>query len=98
MKIDCIIDCVECLSKNLFKHLNLMHRLSIDDLPKNFNNTFKKPDHKYPIKFSVCNYSLKKYSLKSSKFAVSYGGKNCGMIFLVMKKRKLNLKYFFKKE
>ena len=51
-----------------------MHRLSIDDLSKNFNITFKKPDHKYPKKISICNYSLKKHSLKSSKFAVSYRG------------------------
>ena len=51
-----------------------MHRLSIGDLAKNFNNTFKKLDHKYPKAFSVCNYSLKKHSLKSSKFAVSYQG------------------------
>ena len=51
-----------------------MHKLSIDDLPKHFNNTFKKPDHKYPTKFSICNYSLKKHSLKGSKFAVFYRG------------------------
>ena len=43
----------------LFQHINFMHRLSIDNLPKHFNNTFKKPDHKYPTKFSICNYSLK---------------------------------------
>ena len=51
-----------------------MLRLSIDDLPKNFNNTLKKPDQKYSTKFSICNCSLKKHSLKSSKFAVSYRG------------------------
>ena len=39
---------------NLFQHINFMHRLSIDDLPKHFNNTFKKPDHKYKITFSIC--------------------------------------------
>ena len=38
-----------------------MHRLSSDDLPKHFNNTFKKPDDKYPTTFSICNYSLKKH-------------------------------------
>ena len=52
--------------------LNFMRILRIDDLPKNSNNTFKKPDHKYPTKFSIGNYSLKKHSLKSNKFAVSY--------------------------
>ena len=43
---------------NLFQHINFMHRLSINDLPKHFNITFKKPDHKYPIKFSIFNYRL----------------------------------------
>ena len=51
-----------------------MHRFDTDDLPKIFNNTFKKPDHKYPTKFSVHNYSLKKHSLTYSKFAISYRG------------------------
>ena len=36
---------------NLFQHLNFMHRLIIDDLPKNVNHTFKKSDHKYPTNF-----------------------------------------------
>ena len=58
----------------LFQNLNFINRLSIDDLPKNFTNTFNKPDHKYPPKFSICNYSLKKHSSKSSKFSVSYRG------------------------
>ena len=48
-----------------------MHRLSTDDLQKNFKNIFKTPDRKYLTKFSICNYSLKKQSLKSSKPAVS---------------------------
>ena len=56
---------------NFFQHLNFMHRVSIDGLPKSFSNTFKKPDHEYPTKFSIFNYSLKKNSLKSSKFSVS---------------------------
>ena len=42
-----------------------MHRFKIEDLPKTFKNTFKKPDHKYPTKFSFF-YSLKKHVLKSS--------------------------------
>ena len=81
MKIDCVIQdryyedliALSAYQLNLFQYfLNLMHRLSIDDLPQSFNKTFKKPDHKYPTKFSICNYSLKIHSLKSSKFAVSY--------------------------
>ena len=74
-----------------------MHRLSIDDLPKNFNNTFKKPGHKCPTKYTVCNYSLKNIRLHAISLLSSTEDQNCGMNFLVMKKRKLNLKYNFKK-
>ena len=75
-----------------------MHRLSIDDLPKNFNNTFKKPDRKYLKKFSICNYSLKKHSLKTVSFLSPTADQNCEMNFKVMKKKKMNLKCCFKKE
>ena len=75
-----------------------MLRLSIDDLPKHFNKIFKKPDYKYPTKFSTCNYSLKKYFLDSSMFAVSYRGSTLWNKFLSNEEKKLNLKYHFKKD
>ena len=59
---------------NLFQVLKFMHRFTIDDLPKVFKNVFKKPDHKYPTKFAQFNYSLRKHSLSSSKFSISYRG------------------------
>ena len=82
---------------NLFQHLNFMHRLSIDNLPKNFNNTFKKPGHKYSTKFSICDYSLKKHSLKSSKFAVSYRGPELWNEFLSNKENKIESQILFQK-
>ena len=51
-----------------------MHRFTIDDLSKVFKNVFKKPDHKYPTKSAQFNYSLRKHSLSSSKFSISYRG------------------------
>ena len=81
----------------LFQHINFMHRLSIDGLPKHFNNTFKKPDHKYPTKFSICNYSLKKHSLKSSKFAVSYRGPKLWNEFLSNEEKKIESQILFQK-
>ena len=74
-----------------------MHRLSIDDLPKNFNNTFKKPDHKYPATFSICNYSLKKHFLKSNKFAVSYRGPKLWNEFLSNEEKKIESQILFQK-
>ena len=51
-----------------------MHRFKIENLPKKINNTFMKPDHKYPPKILFCNCSLKRHFLDSSKFAISYWG------------------------
>ena len=39
-----------------------------------FHETIKKTSQKYPTTFSNLNYSIKKYSLKSTKYSVSYGG------------------------
>ena len=74
-----------------------MHRLSIDDFPKNFHNTIKKPDHKYPTKFSIFNYSLKKHSLKSSKFAVSCRGPKLWNEFLSNEEKKIESQILFQK-
>ena len=82
---------------NLFQRLNFMHRLSIDNLPKTFNNTFKKPDHKYPTKFLICSYSLKKHFLKSSKFAVSYRGPKLWNLSLCNKEKKIESQILFQK-
>ena len=44
------------------------------NIPEVFNETIKKPNHKYPKTFSNINQSIKKYSLKSTKSSVSYRG------------------------
>ena len=82
---------------NLFQHINFMLRLSIDDLPKHFNKIFKKPDYKYSTKFSICNYSLKKYFLDSSKFAVSYRGSTLWNKFLSNEEKKIESQILFQK-
>ena len=71
-----------------------MHKLSIDDLPKHFNNTFKKSDHKYPTKFSICNYSLKKHFLESIKF---YRGPKLWNEFLSNEEKKIESQILFQK-
>ena len=75
-----------------------MHRFKIEDLLKIFKNTFKKLDHKYPTKFSFCNYSLKKHFLSSSKFAIFYREPRLWNKILINEEKKWNLKYYFKKE
>ena len=74
-----------------------MHRLSVDDLLKNFNNTFEKPDHKYQTKFSICNNSLKKHFLKSSNSAVSFRGPKLWNEFLSNEEKKIKSQILFQK-
>ena len=56
---------------NLHQNLNFMHRIEMGNVPKVFHETIKKPNHKYPTTFANFNYSIKKYSLNSTKYSVS---------------------------
>ena len=59
---------------NLYQHLNFMHKVSNNVAPLIFNDMFKKPSHKYPTNFSHNNFSLKKCSLNSTKYSISFRG------------------------
>ena len=51
-----------------------MHKVSNNVAPLIFNNMFKKPWHKYPTNFSHGNFSLKKCSLSTTKYSISFRG------------------------
>ena len=51
-----------------------MHRIKMGNIPEVFHETIKRPNHKHPKTFSTLNYSIEKYSLKSTKYSVSYRG------------------------
>ena len=51
-----------------------MYRLENSDMPAIFNDIVKKPEHKYPTKFSSLNYTLRKYSFTNSRFSISFRG------------------------
>ena len=59
---------------NLYEHLNFMHKVRNNVAPIIFNDMFKKPSHKYPTNLSHNNFSLKKYSLESTKYSISFRG------------------------
>ena len=61
---------------NLYQNLNFIHIIKTGNIPKVFHESIKKANHKYPTTFSNLNYSIKKYSLKSAKYSVSYRGLN----------------------
>ena len=82
---------------NLSQRLKFMHRLSIDDLPKTFNNTFKKPGDKCPTKYSVCNYSLKNIRLHAVSLLSSTLDQNCGMNFFSNEEKEIESQILFQK-
>ena len=57
---------------NLYQHLSFMHKVSYNVAPLIFNDIFKKPSHKYPTKFPHNNSTLKKCSLNSTKYSISF--------------------------
>ena len=59
---------------NLYQHLNFMHKVSNNVAPLIFLEMFKKPSHKYPTNLSLNNFSLKKCSLNSTKYSISFRG------------------------
>ena len=56
---------------NLYQHLNFMYKLNTNQVPSIFNDLIKKPEHKYPTKFLKICFSLKAFSLKTTKYAIS---------------------------
>ena len=59
---------------NLYQNLTFTQRIKIGNILEVFHETIKKPNHKYPTNFSNLNYSIKKYSLKSTKYFIWYRG------------------------
>ena len=69
-------------------------------LVQKYNQISQKVDttaHCPITKLSICNYSLKKHSLKSSKFAVSYRGPKLWNEFLSNEEKKIESQILFQK-
>ena len=49
-----------------------MHRIKMGNILEVFHETIKKPNHKHRKTFSNLNYSIEKYTLKWTKYSVSY--------------------------
>ena len=59
---------------NLYQNLNFIHRIKMGNTPEFFHETIKRSNHKYPTTFCDLTYNIKKFSLKSTKYIVSYRG------------------------
>ena len=58
----------------------------------------KKPQQKYPTNFSNLNYSIKKYSLKTTKYSVSFRGPTLWKNILDKEDKETDSHLFFKKK
>ena len=74
-----------------------MYKLNTNQVPSIFNDLIKKPEHKYPTKFSKICFSLKVSSLKTTKYALSYRGQKIWNDFLTKSEKELQSLSVFKK-
>ena len=79
---------------NLYQHLNFMYKLNTNQVPSTFNDLIKQ---EYPTKFSKICFSLKAFSLKTSKYAISYRGPKIWNGFLTKSEKELQSLSVFKK-
>ena len=63
----------KCIN-HLYQNVNFTHRIKMGNIPEVFHETIKQPNSKYPTAFCNLNYSIKKCSLKSARYSVSYRG------------------------
>ena len=82
---------------NLYQHLNFMYKLNTNQVPSIFNDLIKKPERKYPTKFSKICFNLKAFSLKTTKYAISYRGPKIWNYFLTKSEKELQSLSVFKK-
>ena len=75
-----------------------MHTIKMANIPEVFPETTKKPNHKYPTTFSNFNYGIKKYSLKSTKYSVSYRGPTLWNTILDKRDKEIKSHLLFKKK
>ena len=68
------------------------------NIPEVFHGTIKKSSHKYPTTFSNLNYSIKKNSLKSTKYSVSYRGPTLRNTILDKRDKEIEFHLLFKKK
>ena len=75
-----------------------MHRIKIGNIREVFHEAIKKRNHKYPTTFSNLNYSIKKYSLKSTKYSVSYRGPTLWNTILDKRDKEIESHLLYKKK
>ena len=82
---------------NIFQILLFMYKVQKNTSPPIFQNTFKKPQHKYPTQHSISNFSVPKTKLNLSKFSISRRGPMLWNSFLSISEKEMNTFLLFRK-
>ena len=83
---------------NLYQNLNFIDRINMGNIPEVFHETIKKPNQEYSATFSNLNYRNKKYSLKSTKYSVSYREPTSWNTILDKRDKKIESHLLFEKK
>ena len=83
---------------NLYQHLNFMYKFKNKHTPKIFDDIFKKPIHQHPTQFSEDNFSVKTFSLRSTKYLISIGEPKIWNAFLTHEEKPLESQRLFLKK
>ena len=83
---------------NLSQNLNIMYRIKMEKISEAFHAAIEKPNQKYPTTFSNLIYSITKYSLKSTKYSISYRGPILWSIILDKREKEIESHLRFKKK
>ena len=81
---------------NLYQHLVFMYKLNKNKASLIFNKSIKKPFHKYHTKFLENCFSLQAFSLKSTKYCISFCGPKIWNKFLTIEEKELQSFSIFK--
>ena len=83
---------------NLYQHLNFMHKVNNNVAPIAFHEIFTNPSHNYPTNFSYNSFSLKKCSLNSTKYSISFRGPKLWNDFLNNEEKQIRSYTVFSKK
>ena len=83
---------------NLYQDLNIMYRIKVGKIPEVFHAAIKKPNQKYRTTFCNLIDGIEKYSLKSTKYSVSYRGPILWSIILDKRDKEIESPLLFKKK
>ena len=80
---------------NLYQHLNFMHKFKNKQTPKIFNDIIDTPVLQYPTKFSKANFSVKRFTLRSTKYSISVRGPKIWNDFLTNEEKSIDSQELF---